>query len=210
MNGYGNQPLHVALSCTVPPASEPVTVDEAKAWARVELDFTTDDPIFESLIAAARSFAQVKQGRQLMPATYLLRLDQFPLGGFTWWNSGPALIVPYPKLRSVTSIVYTSQSGQSTTLDPSRYLVDTISQPGRITPTFSQPWPATRVQAGSVAITYVAGYADAAEVPDTTKTAMKLLINHWYRNREAVGNVGGPLAMAVDALLACDTVAHWV
>jgi uncharacterized phiE125 gp8 family phage protein len=56
-----------------------------------------------------------------------------------------------------------------------------------------------------VTITYVAGYADVAHVPQSIKQAMLLLLATWYENREDVvidrriSSVS--LAKGVDALL---------
>lgn len=46
-----------------------------------------------------------------------------------------------------------------------------------------------------------AGVAIGPGVPDEARLAMQLLIAHWYQNREAVGQVGGPTALAVESLL---------
>lgn len=43
-------------------------------------------------------------------------------------------------------------------------------------------------------------------VPEPLRQALLMLIAHWYANREAVGQVGGTVAMAVEALL--DSVWH--
>ena len=39
-------------------------------------------------------------------------------------------------------------------------------------------------------------------MPEPIKQALKLLIGHWFLSREAVGQVGAPVAMAVEALTA--------
>jgi len=45
-------------------------------------------------------------------------------------------------------------------------------------------------------------------VPEKVKSAIKLLVGHWYKNREAVvtGTVPRPLEMAVQSLLSQNRV----
>ncbi|MBS0207512.1 MAG: phage head-tail connector protein [Planctomycetes bacterium] len=203
---YG-QPLHFGLQLVTPPAVEPVTLAEAKDWARVEI--TDDDALITSLIVAARRYVEAHLKRALITQTWKLTADQFPVLGQQWTLVGPELRLPLPPLQSVTSIVYEASDGTPITLDPSTYIVDTISQPGRITPAYSQSWPAARPVPGSVQIAYVAGYGDASAVPDSIKTAIKLLVAHWYKNREAVGDAGAPVPLAVENLLAAESAGVW-
>lgn len=203
-NTFYCHPLHQSLAVITPPASEPVTTAEAKLWLRQEE--SEDDALIDSLISAARAYAEAAQKRQLLQATLRLSLDQFPVLTSSWRVDSNAITLPLPKLVSVSSITYIDQSGNSTVMSPSLYTVDKASQPGRIMPVYWQPWPTVRPQIGAVQVQYVAGYANAAAVPEATKTAIKLLVAHWYRNREAVGNVGGPIELAVSALLAVDAV----
>lgn len=207
--GPYNTPLHQSLTLTVAPTSEPVTLAEAKDHVR--RDDSDDDALIAGLITAARQYAETAQKRQLMPATYELRLDSFPTmspASRSW--VGPTIFLPMPRLIAVSSIAYVNQSGTLVTLDPSSYTVDSASSPGRITPVYWQTWPNFRPTVGCVRVTYTAGYADAAHVPETTKLAMKLLIGHWYKNRESNSlDVGGPMELAVASLLAVDSVGSY-
>jgi len=49
---------------------------------------------------------------------------------------------------------------------------------------YSGSWPDTRDQINAVAVRYVAGYADAAAVPEGIKQWIKLQIASMYENRE--------------------------
>lgn len=199
---FYNQPLHQGLALVTPPAVEPVTLAEAKAWARVEID--DDDDLISGLITSARRYCEAFTKQQLITATYKLALDSFPIFGTQWpWLSVGASIDTLSPLQSVTSLQYLDMSGTLQTLDPSKYTVDTISKPGRITPLWYQPWPITRPQPQAVQLTYVAGFGDSGDdVPDGIKTAIKLLVSHWYRRREAVSEGAmTPVPMAVESLL---------
>jgi uncharacterized phiE125 gp8 family phage protein len=67
----------------------------------------------------------------------------------------------------------------------------------------AEQWPSVEADRG-VSITYTAGYAEG-EVPETFVQAIKLLVGHWFANREAVAppQVGAPheVPFTVDALL---------
>lgn len=174
---------------TVAPASEPVTLAEAKAWLRLEIP--DDDDLVAALITAAREYAETVTGRALVSQTWRLTLDAFPA-------DGGGIILPLPPLQSVSSVVYVDGNGDSQTLATTEYAVDTQRQPGWIVPAYGKIWPVTRGQANAVQITFVAGYGTASAVPVAIKTAIKLLLANWYENREMVGQ-GSPGA---DALLA--------
>jgi hypothetical protein len=54
---------------------------------------------------------------------------------------------------------------------------------------YGDTWPDTRAQINAVAVRYVAGYANAAAVPDSIKAWIKLQVSAMYENREAEGSV---------------------
>ena len=66
------------------------------------------------------------------------------------------------------------------------YTLSTDRTPARLVPDYSKTWPTARSQPDTATITFIAGYGAAADVPDDLKHAMKLLIGHWFANREAV------------------------
>jgi hypothetical protein len=75
-------------------------------------------------------------------------------GGLDRWS----LELPKSPLLSVTSVQYVDGSGALQTLDPSQYLVDTATKPGRVTPAFGLAWPVARRQMDAVRVTFVAGH----------------------------------------------------
>ena len=46
-------------------------------------------------------------------------------------------------------------------------------------------WPAGTPGAPGIRVTYGCGYADLASLPPVFVTAWRMLIAHWYENREA-------------------------
>ena len=121
-----------------------------------------------------------------MQTTYLMGVSRFPFGttDMRWfWNAYGEIRVPRPPLQSVTSIVYVDSNGNTDTLSPSLYQVDTNRMPGRIAPIYTQVWPVVQYQTyNAVQITFVAGYT---LLPRRIALALKMLTAHLYENREA-------------------------
>ena len=178
-----------ALLKTGQPATEPVTLVEVKAHLRV--DFGDDDGLIDSLIQAARELAEVWTWRTFVNTTYTLKLDDFQ----------NEMVLPRPPLGSVTSITYLDTDGNSQTLATSVYDVDTDSEPGRVTLTLNQTWPITQDVIHAVTITFVAGYGAASNVPETIKSAIKLLVGGMYEHREHWSEIKIETNPAVAALL---------
>ena len=188
---------------TVAPTAEPVSLAEAKLHLRV--DINDDDSLIAALISAARLHAETITRRAIPAQTWKLVLDEFPhpasnLNSATWYGPqwgvmpGPLStarpdgstgyeIYLLPPLQSVTSIKYYDSNGIQQTLDPSAYLVDVVSEPGRITPAPNTTWPATQARANAIEIIHVTGYAS---VPEGIKAWMKIRVATMYENREEV------------------------
>lgn len=190
----------MALSLYVAPVSEPVSLSEAKVHLRVSADQTDEDSLISALIKAAREYAESFTGRAIRTQTWDLKLDAFPCD---------EIVLPYPPVTSVTSITYVDTAGSTQTWDSSLYQTSLPSGPdagkARIWPAYGQYFPQTRCQMDAVTVRFVAGYATVSAVPESIKAAVKLLIGHWYMNREhvAVGvGVGAvTVPMAADSLL---------
>lgn len=174
----------MALRLITAPASEPVTVAEAKAHARV-VSYDDDDYI-ATLITAARERLESDTRKALITQTWELHLDAFPiqLPGFGLYEQ----TIEKVPLQSITSLTYIDTEGNEQTLvEGTDFDVDTVSEPARISPAFDTLWPSTRAVMNAVKVTFVAGYGDAAsDVPAKARQAMLLLIGHLYENREQV------------------------
>lgn len=159
------------------PATEPLTLAEAKLHLRVET--TEDDTLITSIIKAARVAIENYLDQKLVTQTVAEYFDTFPLSG--------ALGLSFWPVASITSITYTDTDGATQTWAGANYDVDLYGQfgrgPARIYPAYLQNFPLTREEMNAVAITYVAGYGAAADVPDLIKAAMRLLIAEMYENR---------------------------
>jgi uncharacterized phiE125 gp8 family phage protein len=182
------------LKLITAPVAEPVALAEQKLHMRVDL--ADDDGKINALIAAARQRLEIETWRAFMPQTWELYLDAFP--------TDSEFELPLAPLASVTYLKYIDQDGVLQTLvADTDYVVDAISDPGRIALAYQAAWPATRSVPNAVVAKFVAGYATAAAVPASLKLAIQMLASHWYENREPInlGNNGSELPMTVADLI---------
>ena len=169
----------MALTTITAPAYEPVTLEEAKLWLRVDTDDDSQDAMILLLIIAMREYAEGLTGRALVQRTLEYRIDEFP--------DGP-IELPMPPLRSVTSIQYVDSDGtQSLDASPTAWQVDTVSEPGRVAPLTSASWPATlEDELGAIRIRYVAGYAHPNAIPRKVRLWMQSRMATLYEHREQI------------------------
>lgn len=184
-----------------PPASEPITLAEAKSHLRV--DFTDDDALITALISAARQHAEMVTQRQLVTATWKLVLDSFPgrsmmaqPAGAPFSLPGHAILLNKSPVQTVASIKYLDMGGAQQTMPATDYVVDTSCEPARITPVFGKIWPISLPQIGAIEILFTAGYGAPnnatpaiwapAQVPEGIKAWMKMRIGSLYANRAEI------------------------
>lgn len=156
--------------CIIPPAGEPLDIQEALQHLRV----TDDDqvPRIKRAIRGARGDAEMKTRNQLLHARWKLVLDTFPMAGsgavapFTDASNIPAyaVILPHAPLVRVVKIEYVDMGGAVQTMPPADYVANAASMPALITPRFGKVWPIPLPQIGAVTITYDAGYASPIKV----------------------------------------------
>lgn len=177
----------------IPPASEPVSLDEAKIQCRV--DGTEQDDYFTARIKAAREKVESLSGRSLITQTWRADFGCFPC-------RGQPLRLAHSPVQSVVSVYYYDDQGVNTLLDPSIYKLEKTGQQGRLWLAPDQDWPSIQPQFDAVRITYLAGYGDEAAVPEVARLAMLQMIEHWYDNRGVMA--GGPISeipLAATALI---------
>lgn len=186
----------MAYALVTPPATEPVSLAEAKLHLKAET--SADDTLISALIVAARQHIEVQLRRSLVTQTWRATFDGFPRAseGFRLLK-GP--------VQSVTSVAYVDDAGVTRTLAGSVYAppnYDDAVPVLALAP--DQSWPSYRRQQGAVTVTYVAGYGSAAAVPQAIKQAILFLVGHWYAFREAVivGEAPAALPLGVEALIA--------
>lgn len=171
--------VNMALKLITPATVLAVSLAEAKQHLRV--DVSDDDTLITAMITAATELAEQATGRAIMPQTWELALDAFQ----------DALEVTRVPAVSITSLKYWDKAGVQQTLSDALYTLDNADQfgPAYVVPVYGGTWPDTRDQVNAVALRYVAGYADAASVPESIKSWIKLMVGAMYENRQTEGTL---------------------
>lgn len=171
-----------------PPSAEPVTLAEAKK--HLNLEITDDDAYVTALIVAARQYAEEYCWRALLTQTWERVSDRFE----------DPMRLGKGNVQSITSVTYLDDAGLRITLPAATYVLDTISSSLRLA--HGNSWPGVRSQWDAVIVRFVAGWTEA-DVPQTVKQAILLLVSQMYEHRtpEVTGTIVSPVRFAFEALL---------
>lgn len=119
-----------------------------------------------------------KTRRSLLTQTWIATFDYFS-------REMPLRLAP---VQSVSSVKYIDQDGAEQTVSSALYrLYGADSWDPVVAPIFGETWPETQSTVEAVTIEFVAGYGDGLEdVPAPILHAVRMLVAHWYENREAI------------------------
>jgi uncharacterized phiE125 gp8 family phage protein len=180
------------------PVLEPVTLDEAKLYVRV--DGTAEDDQINLLITAARELFERETGLILLRQSWTKSLDAWPS---VYKTARRRVFLPLRPVISVTSITVTDAAGTATVLPASDYALDMASEPPRVVEVVPGHWPAPGAAAAGIAIGFDAGYGDVAEdVPAAIRLALLKLIAEGYETRQISGSDPKALSLGVTDILA--------
>jgi uncharacterized phiE125 gp8 family phage protein len=199
----------MGLRLITPPASEPISLAEAKTHLRV-ID-SDQDSLISALITAARMNCENWTGRAFVDQEWELVLDGFPSTSLLTTGTTDvkyAIRIPKPRLIEVTQFAYDDAAGDEQIMNVSDYYVDSVSEPGWVVPNGTSSWPSTIDAINSVRIRFRAGYLSTDsppvdDVPDDVKAAIKLTLGSLFEHRESqvVGTIASALPIGVEALL---------
>lgn len=186
-------------------ADRPVTVSEAKEHLRV-VDFTDDDTYIGTLIDAATRWCEDYCERTFQDCAYTVAFDDFyklrielprPPVRLNSSAASATVTISYVDTGGTTQTLTWAQSGTQ------QFRLDKDYTPGLVYPLYLETWPSARLDDKAVQITYLAGYGSVASVPVAAKHAIKLLVGHWYAQREpvVVGTTASDVPLSVAALL---------
>lgn len=159
------------------PAELPVTVDEAKQHARI-FDNTEDDTLIDAYIRQAVSYLDGYTGalgRFIITQTW-----DMPFEGFC-----DVLHLDVPDVQTAT-LSYIDADGVQQAVGTSSYVLDhghrggfVWVNPDYLYPVLSGdvPYPVT--------VRFTAGYGAAADVPETVKGLIRMLVAHYDNQRQA-------------------------
>lgn len=171
----------MSVVVTVPPATEPVSVAEAKAFLRV--DGTEEDGLIATLIASARSWVEHKTGLAIITRRVTERAPLRPneqgnlaLGPLVQFHG----VLGWPLGAASVSLEATALTFASDSLRP-RF-------GWRHAPSFH----------GDVEFDYEAGFGQSAsQCPPLIRSVLLKVIAHSYLSRD-----GAPLPLEIESVLA--------
>ena len=190
----------MGLSTVTPPATEPVTVVEAKSHCRI--DVSEDDGLIAGYIVAAREWVENATHLRLVTQTLDMTIDDDWPCVLARGYYRQRIEFPVKPVASVTSVTYVDENGATQTLNSSQYVVRTDGAVAFIEPAYNVTWPNVRRQSSAITVRFVAGQADSA-VPNTLTQAIRLLTAHQHEQRQpvVVGTSVSELPLAIEALI---------
>lgn len=197
-----------ALIRTTPPASEPISLSEAKAHVRVSI--SDDDALITNLITATRMICEEFTGRALITQGWRLWLDTFPGDRLAWWDGtreGAAskltvrrfILIPRAPLQSISAVNVYADDDSSVVFSPTLYFVDSNAEPGRLALRNNASWPVPQRVSNGISVDFTAGYGVASAVPQALKQGMLAHIAQLYEHRGEGLRLNGD-ALSVKAL----------
>jgi uncharacterized phiE125 gp8 family phage protein len=160
------------LTRTVAPASEPVTLAEAKLYLRV--DQTTEDALISDLIVAARMMAEGWLKKSLISQSWKLSYDD-----------GIPDYVPLPMgpVSAIASVVLVNRDASTSTVSAGSYYLNAAQDALMMD---------NALIAHRIEINYSTGYGAASAVPKPIKQGMLCHIAALYDSRGEAGEVALP------------------
>lgn len=184
-------PSNTAIRRTAAPVNAPVSLTEANAHARVR----DDDATVGALIAAAVDMIDGDGllGRAMVTQTWAQWVPQSP--GYVRLLMGP--------FQSLVSVEYYDAAGVLQAADVDDYEIRLSGDFVYVAPKDNAAWPTADDRLDAIKITYVAGFGDtAADVPQSIRHAILMLVAHWYNHREASTDLNlKEVPFAVESLL---------
>lgn len=169
---------------TAAPASEPITVAEAKTQCRI---LTSDfDDYLGDLIQAARAHVEKECSLRIVSQTVEMKAGRFH----------DLYVLPVRPITAISAITYLDGDGTEQTLSTSIYRVTLAEMDGAVLLKPNQYWPAILDAPDAVKVTATAGFTT---VPENLKRAMLLMVSDWFSERERPGASSGAVDMLLSA-----------
>lgn len=177
-----------------PVLNDIITVADLKTFCRV--DSADEDTLMDALRQTAISWCEQYCSIRLGDVAAIAYADAWAPLGIT---VGP--------VQSITSITYLSTANTTQTLGASYYYSDLNSQIARIR--FVSPPDLYDDALNRVQVNCVIGYPEAS-VPKPILQAIRILVGHFYENRQQVvtGTIASAVPFAVEALLSPYRLLH--
>lgn len=170
----------MSITIVTPPASEPVSLAEAKLFLRV--DHNAEDSLITTLIGAAREAVEAGCGRALITRRVRENLD-------IWRREAvQGAVLSIGPVTNVVAVRLIADNGAQSVIDPERYRLEGNRDRPRLV--FPPGLPATLRSAGGIEIEYDCGYADeAGDLPIALRLATLQIVASLYELRQGSGGI---------------------
>ena len=155
---------------TMLPATEPISLAEAKAHLR--LTPSDDDAYITKLIKTARQSIEAQTGLGLISQGWSVFLDNWPEQG--------VIELPLAPVLDIADIKVYGDDDTFAIIDPAHYYEDKVSRPARIILRGSRSWAAPGRVANGIEILLTIGFTS---VPEPLREAILQLVGHWHETR---------------------------
>lgn len=175
-----------------PPVEEPVSLDEARSFLR--LDQADEDDLLAMLLTAARLMVEAACGRCLVDQHWRIVVDRWPQEG--------EIRLPLSPVSAILAARVYDEAGLAQPVDPAALSLESLSDPPLIRIAGGVPTPGR--DHGAIEIDVVAGFGPAAtDVPAPLRQAVLRLAARWFEERGDVASRDArALPVPIAALLA--------
>lgn len=183
------------------PAMPIVSTAEMKDHLRVTND--VEDVYIDALTAAATSLIDGVGllGKAMVTQTW---------GQWVGGSAGDVMLQMSPAIALTAVDYYAPTTNVLTAAVAADFNIMGLPTARFVRPKPDKAWPSTYDRPDAIRLTYTAGYGAPTDVPMGLRQAVKLLVGHWYANRESVSDGSlQDVPMAFDALLNAERVAWY-
>lgn len=160
-----------------PPGGEPLSVADAKAFARIGSDL--EDGLVTELIASARARLEAMTGLSLMSRSLRLSLQDWPLGVL---DKG-ALRLPRRPAQTLLAVHRTDGADLNEDVTSAFELEPGLIPRLRPAPGMGRVWPRSIHE--TIIIDWQAGFGAASDIPEDLLHAMRVIVAHEFEHRDA-------------------------
>lgn len=176
-------------------ADAPLVLDLADLKRHLRVDVADDDDLILELIGVAQEVVEAETDFVLTPRDVVATFDCF---------DQCMRIAAWP-ITAVSEVAYVAPDGTAALVSDAGFSLINSSRPAVLQAAAGSTLPCAAPRRGSINVILQAGYASPDDVPKRVKQAIRLLVGHFYVNREAVvvdiRAVAVQLPLAVDLLL---------
>ena len=165
------------ITTLTPPSGEPLSLADAKAFARIGSDY--DDTLVQGLISAARGRVEAMTGLALISRSLRLTLTDWPLGVLEYG----VLRLPNRPATSLSAVRRTDGDTMNEDITAS-FQIEAGFTP-KLRPAAGTSWIWPRSIHEWIEVDWAAGFGAESDIPDDIKHALKIIVAHEFENRDA-------------------------